>query len=137
MRAPVCILSVRATLKDEQWYRMCQTPEVYHDGFNLAHAGFVFAVDEKEYCAFAVLSVQDERLWLRQEEFLKAGYICRRCVEQHDKRHGDGGESDAHPPQGENGRTQWFVRDMHAIRRCCGKTTAWKKTEAQCQEGFL
>ena len=58
---------------------------------------------------------KDERLWLRQEEFLKAGYICTRCVEQHDNRHGDGGESDAHPPQGENGRTQWFFRDMQKM----------------------
>ena len=49
---------MRATLKDEQWNHTCQTPEVYHDGFNLAHAGLVFPVDEKEYCAFAGLSVQ-------------------------------------------------------------------------------
>ena len=63
---------------------------------------------------------------LRQEEFLWAGFIVVRYVEQKDKaikvkRHEDGGESDIYPPQNkdiENGRTQWFFVDMHGTRRC-------------------
>ena len=63
---------------------------------------------------------------LRHEEFLRAGFIFVRHVENQDKvmkvkRHEDGDESHIYAPQNrniENGRTLWFFIDMHGTRRC-------------------
>ena len=86
-------------------------------------------MDGKEYCAFTGLGAQDEGSWymrkLRQEEFLRAGFIFARYVENQDltmkvKRHEDGCESRIYPPQNkdtEHGTTQWFFTDIHGCRR--------------------
>ena len=117
-------------LQEGYWHHIYLKRDLYRNGLYQAEAGRAYAMDAKEYCAFTGLGAQDEGSWymrkLRQEEFLRAGFIFVRHVENQDmvmkvKRHEDGDESHIYAPQNRNiehGTTQWFFTDMHGTRRC-------------------